>query len=244
MLGDSYAFGEGVDIEARFDEILAQRYRDTRVINRGVMGFGTDQQVLAGAPVADSMGRGDVILLLTYQNDMIDVLRRRFAGRAKPHYERSGDSLVMHLPRITWKERLRDASYVAALVFAARERPMEGYTREEWRRGLALYEGIVARLASRARDRGARLLVAHHGDSLLAQASGVENPYATLDGLDGLVVFSLDSALKECSDSTAFLRDGHWSPAGHRCVAARVAEALDQIPREPNGAASRASVQK
>jgi hypothetical protein len=239
VLGDSYAFGEGVNVEDRFDEVIARSLADSagvEFVNRGVMGFGTDQQVLAGAPYLDSLSRGDVVLLVTYQNDMIDIQRQRFAGRAKPWFEPSGDSLVLHLPSITWKERLRDASYLAAVAFASRERPMESYTESEWRRGIQLYEAIVRRTAAALERRGVLTLVAHHGDSLLVHASGVADPYASLATVRNVRALSLDSALSECRGSTTFLRDGHWGAAGHACVARQLEGVLKQLARTADGA--------
>ena len=43
ILGDSFAFGEGVDLEKRFDFALSSEYN---IVNLGVMGNGTDQQYL------------------------------------------------------------------------------------------------------------------------------------------------------------------------------------------------------
>ncbi len=48
ILGDSFAFGEGVDVEERFDaQINNHGYS---VLNTGVMGYGTDQQFLKAKP--------------------------------------------------------------------------------------------------------------------------------------------------------------------------------------------------
>lgn len=240
VLGDSYAFGEGVNAEARFDELVARQRPDLLFVNRAVMGFGTDQQLLAMAPDSDSMRVGDFVLLLTYQNDMIDIQRRRFAGRAKPYFERSSDSLLLHLPQITWRERLRDQSYLGALLFASRERPFQSYTADEWRRGLQLYADIVRREAGRLSQKGVPLIVVHYGDSVLAEATGLSRPYAMLDAVPNTRGFSLDSALRHCPDSVVFLRDGHWGPGGHRCVGRRVHAILadfssnsdrDSVPR-------------
>jgi hypothetical protein len=231
-----------VNVEDRFDEVLSRALPKTpgiRFVNRGVMGFGTDQQVLAGETYLDSLARGDVVLLLTYQNDMIDIQRRRFSGRAKPFFEPSGDTLILHLPRITWKERLRDASYLAAVAFASRERPAESYTAAEWRRGIRLYEAIVRRTAAKLEARGVLTLVAHHGDSALARVSGVADPYASLATMTNVRALSLDGAVSACMDSSTFVRDGHWGTAGHRCVAGalrRVLESLFQEQRRDSSA--------
>jgi hypothetical protein len=224
VLGDSYVFGEGVNVEDRFDVVAGRRRPEWDFINRGVMGFGTDQELLASEP--NALRPGDLELLVTYQNDMIDVVRSGFAGRTKPFYDLSAAGLVFRPARVTWKERLRDKSYLAALFFARRERLPEQYSPEEWRHGVAVYNALVAREAAKLRDRGVTLMVLHHGDSLLSRASGLERPYAALDTMSGLRVFPLDSALRVCTGALVFLRDGHWGPDGHRCVGERLRRLL------------------
>ena len=224
VLGDSYAFGEGVDVADRFDEILARRHPEWSVVNHGVMGFGTDQELLT---LPWNLRTGDMVLLLTYQNDMIDVTRRSFAGRSKPYYELDSTrgQLLLHRPRIGWQERLRDRSYLAATILARREREPSDYSALDWRRGLAIYDSLVRREAALLRRRGVRLLVVHHGDSLLSHHSGLARPYAFLDSIPDLTALSADAALAGCGGARVFLRDGHWGRDGHRCVA----ELLDRL---------------
>jgi hypothetical protein len=47
ILGDTLSFGEGIDIEDRFDVRMLASLPDTRVINTGTMGYGTDQEYVA-----------------------------------------------------------------------------------------------------------------------------------------------------------------------------------------------------
>ena len=240
VLGDSYVFGEGVNVEDRFDELAARGRPELRFINRGVMGYGTDQQVLAGRPTIDSLHRGDLVLLVTYQNDMIDIQRRSFVGRAKPRFERAGESLLLRPAQVTWRERLRDASYLGALVFAARERGPESYSREEWGRGIDLYRAIVQALERDLTARNIGLIVLHHGDSLLVAWSGRREPYRDLARMPQTRVVPLDDALASCPDAPVFLRDGHWGPGGHRCVAERVVALLgDSAPATPSAESER-----
>src|SRR2546426_1231788 len=45
-LGDSFAFGEGVSLEERFDSHLTRALPRWSIVNLGVMGYGTDQEIL------------------------------------------------------------------------------------------------------------------------------------------------------------------------------------------------------
>ena len=46
VLGDSYIFGEGIPYGERITEVLAQKLKNTEVINMGVQAFGFDQSLL------------------------------------------------------------------------------------------------------------------------------------------------------------------------------------------------------
>ena len=47
ILGDSLSFGEGIDIDDRFDVRMQSSLRDARITNTGTMGYGTDQEYVA-----------------------------------------------------------------------------------------------------------------------------------------------------------------------------------------------------
>jgi hypothetical protein len=65
ILGDSFAFGEGVDLADRFDTIVRERVPDLAVVNLGVMGYGPDQALIRARPWKAQLRRGDALLLLT-----------------------------------------------------------------------------------------------------------------------------------------------------------------------------------
>jgi hypothetical protein len=222
VAGDSYAFGEGVNVADRFDSRITSD-PDVAVVNHGVMGYGTDQSLLA-AELARPRA-GDVVMLLAYQNDVIDVLRHGFASRVKPWYEPVGDSVRLHPPAITWRERLRDRSYLMAALLAAREPTADEYRPEDWRRGLALQRTLLSATARSLARRGIAFIVAHHGDSIVARGSGEPAPYAFLDSVPGVVAVALDHSLSRCGGRIV-LRDGHWNAAGHACARAALAGAV------------------
>jgi hypothetical protein len=87
VLGDSLAFGEGVEIKDRFDVKLRSALPGTRIINTGTMGYGTDQEYLVFQNWKHLLEPGDVVLIVLNESDYFDVLRRRFLGRAKPYVE-------------------------------------------------------------------------------------------------------------------------------------------------------------
>src|SRR2546428_2523266 len=72
VLGDSFAFGEGVTMEERFDSHLTRAFPRWSIVNLGVMGYGTDQEILVSRPFVSRMMRRDIVLLIIYGNDFFD----------------------------------------------------------------------------------------------------------------------------------------------------------------------------
>jgi len=69
VLGDSFAFGEGVALERRFDRLVQAKHPSWSAVNLGVMGYGTDQQLIAARRRTGELQSGDAIVLLTYRNN-------------------------------------------------------------------------------------------------------------------------------------------------------------------------------
>ena len=114
--GDSLSFGEGVDIEDRFDVKMLSSLSDLHITNTGVMGYGTDQEYVVFGNWKHLLGPGDIVLIVLNQSDYFDVLRQRFFGRAKPYFEKVDGSFVLRPPSIGFWERWSDLSRVASVV--------------------------------------------------------------------------------------------------------------------------------
>ena len=161
ILGDSFAFGEGVDLADRFDTIVRERVPDLAVVNLGVMGYGPDQELIRARPWKGQLRRGDALLLLTYHgNDFHDLARTRHGGRSKPWIEETDGRLIEHKPAIDVFDLLRDRSYTFTLLTRSlarlshsddTERRLEGtdrlYRKWVWQE----VEDLVARRGGRDR---------------------------------------------------------------------------------------------
>jgi hypothetical protein len=73
--------------------------------------------------------------------------------------------------------------------------------------------------------RGVQVLVFHHGDEIVKQSTGMDDPYAALDQMPGVRRHSLDAALQQLPRGQVFLRDGHWGKRGHVIVS----DSLDAV---------------
>jgi hypothetical protein len=178
--------------------------------------IGTDAR-----PYLAHMRPGDLLLLVTYSNDFIDILRKHFSGRAKPYFELSDKGLVEHPPRVGWLEVLRDRSYIWARVASLLEKT-RSYSFSDVRGGVDLYDAILRDEAWRWAGAGLNLVIAYHGlgnarhENELRFMAGSMSQICKRPRL-GCVALDPVLAPSECED--CFLGDGHWSAQGHRTVA-------------------------
>jgi len=101
ILGDSFAFGVGLDNGERFSDVLGVVLPDdVDVINAGVPGWGTDQEILFYESVLRRYQPDVVVLQFTGQNDVVNNgLRSPLVEvGTKPRFVCAGDSLVLEPP--------------------------------------------------------------------------------------------------------------------------------------------------
>lgn len=228
VLGDSFAFGEGVNIEDRFDAYLSDEFGQyCEFRNLGVPGYGTDQEYILFLQVLDKMKKGDVVILLTYANDFYDILRKRFSGRAKPWIQINNSLLKINPPEFGVMEVLRDKSYLLAFIFSKLERKQGEYDDRDVIYAAKLYKKIVEELKNESNERGARLYLAFHGLRNIERRHDavINNAFDSLCGKDGIVCIPLDDDLKKASD-VPYLDDGHWNQLGHQIVGESISRKL------------------
>jgi hypothetical protein len=219
ILGDSLAFGEGLDIKDRFDVKMLSSLPGTRVINTGTMGYGTDQEYMAFQNWQHLLGSGDTVLIVLNQSDYFDVLRRRFFGRAKPYFEKVESSYALRPPAIGLWERWSDWSRVASVV----ARIIEPAATESLdpSQSIEIIRFILGRIREEV-PRGARMVLAHQGTrDFLKPKLGLSS---TIFCEFADVCIDLDDAL--AADPIHLLPDGHWSASGHAAVAQVLLKAL------------------
>ena len=212
VLGDSLSFGEGIDIKDRFDVKMLPSLPDTRVINTGTMGYGTDQEYMVFRNWKQHLEPGDTVLIVLNQSDYFDVLRRRFFGRAKPYVERADGSYVLRQPSIGLWERWSNWSLVATVV----ARLIEPTTTEtlDPSQSIEIIRFILGRIREEVPS-GVRVVLAHQGtrdflEPKLGLSSTIFCEFADF-------CIDLDDAL--AVDPVHLLPDGHWSASGHAAVA-------------------------
>jgi hypothetical protein len=217
ILGDSLSFGEGIDIEDRFDVKMLSSLFGTRVINTGTMGYGTDQEYVAFRNWKHLLESGDTVLIVLNPSDYFDVSRRRFFGRAKPYFEKVDGSYVLRPPRIGLWERWSDWSLVASVVarFTTASESLDPS------QSIEIIRFILGRICEEV-PRGARVVLAHQGTrDFLGPRLGLSS---TIFCKFANVCIDLDDVLG--TDPVHLLPEGHWSASGHAAVAQALLKAV------------------
>lgn len=226
ILGDSFAFGEGVNIEDRFDQKIRAAIPDGHIINTGVMGFGTDQQYLAAKPYFSRLKRGDLVLVLFNRTDFFDVQRRRFVQRAKPRFELTPTGYEPRAPDISILELALDRFYLGRVVARFLERSEQTSTTERIDDPSATE--IIRTALVRVRREVARdvpMVLAYNGDrsdhALAREYSGAQFCY--------LVDLCIDLVATVARLPASFLPDGHWSAQGNAAAGDTIAKVLREF---------------
>jgi hypothetical protein len=224
ILGDSLSFGEGVDINDRFDVKMLPSLPGVRVVNTGVSGYGTDQEYVAYRNWRHLLEPADTVLIVLNWTDYYDVLRRRFFGRAKPYFEKVDGSYVLRPPPITLLERWSDWSLVARVAARFVDRTEEPAPESlDPRQSIEIIRFVLGRIREEAPS-GVRVVLAHQGTrDFLKPELGLSS---TIFCEFADICIDLDDVL--AADQAHFLPDDHWSASGH----AAVAQALLKVLRD------------
>lgn len=245
VLGDSFAFGVGVDEDHLFSTRLA-RELGVEVLNLAVSGYSTDQELI----LFEELGRGlrpDLVVLVMCDNDF-DGNREDFAYRRyyKPYFETTPAGLVRRNVPVPRLDRAQEAKLLLArhsnLWNGLRSRRAESPL---VRRVTGLFEvavphvsaaepvaltfALVAALRARVEEAGAELLVlntGHRGERTpLFQELRTHLRRASVRflGMEG----ELGALRAERPQGHwDFGRDVHWNVDAHRRVAEVVASAV------------------
>ncbi len=160
LLGDSYAWGYGVNQEEMFAERLETLLPGCTVNNYGVPGYGTDQELLVLRAAALRERPRLVILEFAVGNDLRTIRSRRAYGLPKPRFLLEGHELRLDgvpVPRVERWERVslrRDvrnffATHINLYAWAL---PRWIELREKW-----FVAGAEGRIQLLARDQDQRL---------------------------------------------------------------------------------------
>jgi len=210
FLGDSMVWGLDAEIGERFTDLLQNELPQYRMVNAGVLGFGTDQELLLVQRLWSRLTPRVVVLTFSNDNDRDDnTSSLRYQTNYKPYFVQvaEGEWQIRGYPLPpptrayvsgkAWLDKFALAR--AAMLAWAGLRYNELIVPDPT-------EDVVDMLRRTAKARGAVLVVGlqRRDARLEAYLQAREVPYVTLE----------DAARYE-------LAGGHWTPDGNRLVAGR-----------------------
>jgi len=227
ILGDSYAFGDGLNLEDRFDTLMAARRPSWSIVNLGVMGYSTDQELIAGRPYFSRLESNDVIIVLTCANDFFGLLRRAFAGRSKPWFSSEQGILKGHPPEATFLSGIRDRVYlVGRLMKLFRIQQGREISDSDVEAGMNLFRRLVEEELLPLTKRGVGIILAYHDMKGMPDAIQIEPFFDAMRVSNRMVTVNLEPVLAPCD---CFLKDNHWNVQGSERVAEALLAQIDRL---------------
>lgn len=226
VAGDSFAFGDGVNIEDRFDALIGEK--GYQVITLGVIGYGTDQALIMAKPYYENLNAGDIFIIMTCYNDFWDIAKQWHSGRSKVWYELIDENLVKHDPVVTWSIKLRDKSYLwskASSLFGSQE-----FTAEQILQASRIYDSLLSADALELKRKGVRVLLAYFGLGNIPERHLRKQLEDNIIGLCeklNITCIPVDNRLP--SQENCFLKDGHWNKKGNYLVGKMLLDEIDQV---------------
>jgi hypothetical protein len=211
VLGDSFVFGEGVEEDERFTNLLEGMSPGWRVDNLGMTGWGPDLMLraleTAGLPV-----RPDLVLLCLYTHDFRRV-HPLYAGVGfpVPRYElRDGALVTIPYPAPGLSQKLR--------VLWAMSPSRGSWNRPAW----DLHDAILARFRALAEEHGFELKVVFLPGRADTDADRERRHWlGEWCAAHAVGYMDLTEPILSRPREELFIHGGnpHWNPGGHRLVA-------------------------
>ncbi len=224
VVGDSFVWGYDVASEVRFTDRLQQRLADWEILNLGVSGYATDQELLLLNQWFPRY-QPDVVVLAFCDNDLNEnVTNTVHGGYYKPYFEKLGTRLV-----------LRGVPVPKSVHYYRREHPLVFKSRlVEFL--FAAWTGVRSPRLGPSSDPSLELVL---GIKQFVEANGAkfilgfctdlqaDKKRAFCQACKVDYLFLLDSSLRDQGDRYIFPNLGyHWTPAGHEQVAATLFDFL------------------
>ena len=224
FVGDSYVWGNDVEAEERFTDLLRRRLPAYDIVNAGVSGYGSDQEFLWLRRLWDRVQPQVVVLMFTVVNDRWDNISNvRYDGYFKPYFAPAPDGSLHLSGQPAPKPRqlyFRDDPLVhhlwlaRAAVFAWMALAHPQVTVPD------PTERLVGMMREYVTAKGAKFLVGLQitEPQLAAYLQAQNIPYVAFDGAD--VYRGIEFGF-------------HWTPAGHELVAQRLMPLLERAGITP-----------
>ncbi len=234
IVGDSFTWGEDVRNEDTFAAQLENLLSGSEVINLGVHGFGTDQQLLRLQREGLAYSP-DVVMLVFFEGNITrNVLGFRDYG--KPQFLLDNDQLVLlnspvltreefrrmevSLPRF-WIGKLLINAWMDIITATKLYPPLEEW--ERWK----ITSAILAEARRTSESVGAKFLLGYIADSESLQPAEIERVMEAwaADSGTGFINFS-DVFRARPDEEWSLIYQGHLTPYGNKLTAETIAAKL------------------
>lgn len=232
VLGDSFAWGYGVEHHERFSEILENAHPEWEIINSSVSGYGTDQQFLFLRERGLAF-KPDTVLLLFYPNDFVNNAHAIQYWYFKPFFVMERGQLRLcnvPVPRATIRQRLerffagdtylgaRLYSGVHALLHLSRGRLSRRTASDQEDSDVQGSADVTYHLVTGMRD-----LCQKNGSSFVLVSTPMNmEKRAFLQRLaerEKIPYLPLDMHFNSAVPGATFPHDEHWNAKGHEIAA-------------------------
>jgi hypothetical protein len=222
VFGDSFAFGSEVADEATYSAVLEQSLPRAEVLNFGVLGYGLDQALLRFRKEGRASHPDVVVIGFVSALPFRDT--QAFTFNPKPYFVLRGGKLDLEgVPVPSVPETLRAYDRSSRIVDVWRM--MTSVTRADE----ALDRALLVEFVAEIRASGARpVIVRYPVLTEIGRKPDYAIPYSEACGRTGATCVDTCAAFDTASARGVGLSSplGHFNAAGHRIVAAALAEAL------------------
>jgi hypothetical protein len=228
VVGDSFAFGEGVRQEDRFTDQLERLEPQWRVDNMGMTGWGIDLMVRA----IEQFGRKaspDVVVLAVYTDDLRRLLPN-YAGKGFGYSKfelRDGELITVPFPYPRSWQRLRLVQFLYQTAWNAK--------RNRYRNRYELNEALLDRYLKNSKTMGFKpAVVFFPGTNDTKEDQDRRGFLSDWARRQDVAYLDLTSAIHKPGNQNIFINNNsHWNPAGHRLAAEQLRSMLHRVLDTP-----------
>jgi hypothetical protein len=243
VLGDSFAWGYGVEESERFSQFL-ETSLSAEVINAGVSGYSTDQELLWLRNEGINYDI-DLVIVIFAGNDIGDNKQELVhAIYYKPYFVQKGDDLILSgspVPRTSPRGRLiYSLSQHSALAFFLTQRYFElqslyGNFRTDSDNTPPASSGIAVKgesfglsvalldeIGNVAESKGAEFMIVATESWWNNRSEGTYPEFIDTLEAEGFLVLNVNGTAGFDPGNMFIPNDGHWNRAGHEFVAEQI----------------------
>lgn len=237
-VGDSFAFGDGVDDADTWPAVL-ERLTGGRVVNAGMIAFGLDQMVLRAEQLV-GIYSPDTIVVAFIPHDVLRCTMSYWSGFSKPYFDIDSSGLRLHPAEVPSPSFLDPIKKLLALSMTL-DTLFPAFLHWQGPRELRVHErgGEVAcllmqRLRELGRARKVRIVVVAYPQELTSASADevTKDQVLACARTDDLLVLDLFPVFDSVSmEQRGQLFDRHYTAEGNRLVAGELAGFLARNPQ-------------